>query len=1004
MGGNKNKPKGKKRYYLLLPAIAILLALGIVADILYPSYSQVVNNALGASATASGDYVTLALENSKDVNIRLEEEGAVLLKNEGGLLPLEDVKEVNVYGILSAHLYKGGSGSSSNNAEGVDLKTALESVGLQVNPELWALLESSELGYQTGAAVENGVAGQYELTLDTYENTVPFTAAKEYSPCAIVTFGTNGGEGSDGDRGDVNSLELGENEKTLLERLDSEGFQVIALINSSYVMELGPVIEHADAILWIGGTGLYGAYGVADILAGSANPSGRLVDTWMYEQETSSTYYTADSTEALYVDSEGKQIGSYSNYSEGIYVGYRWYETADAEGYWTDVSNEYGTGYAGVVAYPFGYGLSYTTFDEKITDAVQSGGEIAFTITASNTGAVADKDVIELYVQKPYTNGGVEVSQVELIGFAKTEVLDPGGEQTVTLTVKEEDLASYDSSANSGAGCYVLAGGEYAFYLASATSGAHCWSSHKGDAARCKSFSITRVEYSGDNKRSTDAVTAVNLLETADNDTGVASNDAMAGYQTLSRADGFANAAETISKEANTRGGTINGSVELDSGSTLYQALTANYGNNTHTNFNAGHLADVSEFTDPSVEQEKRYVLADLYTTGADGTALRQVDRNTGEVTVTGVDYDDPRWETLISQMSVAEMEELIGRGGYGTIAVESIEKLAATDYDGPTGFSNFLKASLDIEQDTTGFCSEPIMAATWNVELLEEYGLAVGMEGNAFGNNGWYAPGMNIHRTTFEGRTGEYFSEDPYITGMAAAAVAGGAFQNGVYTYAKHFAFNELEANRSNGMNCVMNEQTAREIYLRPFELAIKQGKLTGMMSSFMLMNAQWNGGNFNLMHGIVRTEWGFKGIINTDLAGSSIMGAERALCAGTDMLLATSYGQNARSAYLRCDTIKETDEGICAMKTAVKHILYAYASAALNRAVAVSEVDSSAVTALFIAINVIAYLGAAVLAGVFVWRFMQERKSAKIAVLDTRELGAELPSDPSKDKDGMQ
>ena len=854
-------------------------------------------------------------------------------------------------------------------------------------------------------AVENGVAGQYELTLDTYENTVPFTAAKEYSPCAIVTFGTNGGEGSDGDRGDVNSLELGENEKTLLERLDSEGFQVIALINSSYVMELGPVIEHADAILWIGGTGLYGAYGVADILAGSANPSGRLVDTWMYEQETSSTYYTADSTEALYVDSEGKQIGSYSNYSEGIYVGYRWYETADAEGYWTDVSNEYGTGYAGVVAYPFGYGLSYTTFDEKITDAVQSGGEIAFTITASNTGAVAGKDVIELYVQKPYTNGGVEVPQVELIGFAKTEVLDPGGEQTVTLTVKEEDLASYDSSANSGAGCYVLAGGEYAFYLASATSGAHCWSSHKGDAARCKSFSITRVEYSGDNKRSTDAVTAVNLLEAADNDTGVASNDAMAGYQTLSRADGFANAAETISKEANTRGGTINGSVELDSGSTLYQALTANYGNNTHTNFNAGHLADVSEFTDPSVEQEKRYVLADLYTTGADGTALRQVDRNTGEVTVTGVDYDDPRWETLISQMSVAEMEELIGRGGYGTIAVESIEKLAATDYDGPTGFSNFLKASLDIEQDTTGFCSEPIMAATWNVELLEEYGLAVGMEGNAFGNNGWYAPGMNIHRTTFEGRTGEYFSEDPYITGMAAAAaVAGGAFQNGVYTYAKHFAFNELEANRSNGMNCVMNEQTAREIYLRPFELAIKQGKLTGMMSSFMLMNAQWNGGNFNLMHGIVRTEWGFKGIINTDLAGSSIMGAERALCAGTDMLLATSYGQNARSAYLRCDTIKETDEGICAMKTAVKHILYAYASAALNRAVAVSEVDSSAVTALFIAINVIAYLGAAVLAGVFVWRFMQERKSAKIAVLDTRELGAELPSDPSKDKDGMQ
>lgn len=1001
MDGNKSKAKGKKRYYLLLPAIAILLILGIVVDVLYPSYSQVVNNALGESVTASPEYVAMALENSRDVNIRLQEEGSVLLKNEGGLLPLKDVTEVNVYGILSAHLYKGGSGSSSNNAEGVDLKTALESVGLQVNQDLWSLLASSELGYQTGSTVDNGVAGQYELSLTTYESTVSFAAAKGYSPYAIVTFGTNGGEGSDGDRGETNSLELGENEKALLERLDSEGFRVIALINSSYVMELGPVIEHADAILWVGGTGLYGTYGIANLLTGKANPSGRLVDTWMYEQETSSTYYTSDNAASAYVDSEGKQIGSYTNYNEGIYVGYRWYETADAEGYWAGVSNQYGTGYAGVVAYPFGYGLSYTTFDEKITDAVQEGGQIVFTITAANTGAVAGKDVIELYVRKPYTNGGVEVAQVELVAYAKTEVLDPGGEQTVTLTVAEEDLASYDSAANGGAGCYVLSGGEYSFYLASATSGAHCWSVHKGDAARCKSFSIAKVEYSGDNKRSSDAVTAVNLLETTDNDTGVASNDATAGYKTLSRANGFANAAETISREANTRGGTINGSVELSSDSVLYRALKANYGSNTYTNFNTDHLGEVAEFTDASVEQEKKYTLADLYTTDAHGKALRQVDRDTGEVVVVAeVDYDDPRWETLISQMSVAEMEELIGRGGYGTIAVESIEKLAATEYDGPTGFSNFLKASLDIEQDTTGFCSEPIMAATWNVELLEEYGRAVGMEGNAFGNNGWYAPGMNIHRSAFEGRTGEYFSEDPYITGMSAAAVAGGALQNGVYTYAKHFAFNELEANRSNGMNCIMNEQTAREIYLRPFELGIKQGKLTGMMSSFMLMNAQWNGGNFNLMHGIVRTEWNFKGIVNTDLAGSSIMGAERALCAGTDMLLATSFGQNARSAYLRCDTVKGTDEGVCAMKTAVKHILYAYASGALHRDVEVSEVDSSGVTALYIALNVIAYLGAAVLAAVFVWRLVQDRKTRKIVLLDKDAQGAEQSSGSQEKK----
>lgn len=876
---------------------------------------------------------------------------------------------------------------------------------MEVNPDLWELLASSSLGYETGSTVDNGVAGQYELPIETYENTISFASAKDYSQYAIVSFGTNGGEGSDGDRGETNSLELGENEKQLLERLDSEGFRVIALINSSYVMELGPVIQHADAILWIGGTGLYGTYGVANLLTGAANPSGRLVDTWMYEQETSSTYYTADNAKSYYVDADGKQIGSYTNYSEGIYVGYRWYETADAEGYWADVSNEFGTGYAGVVAYPFGYGLSYTTFEERITDAAQSDGVITFTISVTNTGSVPGKDVVELYAQKPYANGGVEVPQVELVNFGKTELLAPGEEQTITRTVAEEDLASYDAAANGGAGCYVLAGGDYTFYLASAASGAHCWKDHQGDAGRCKTFSIAGVEYSGENKRGSDAVTAVNLLQTTDNDTGVASNDASAGFQELSRANGFANASQTISKEANTRGGTINGSVILDSGSILYQALTANYGNNTYTTFNMNHLAQVAEFTDPSVEQEKVYSLADLYTTSADGKPLCQVDTATGEISVVGsVDYDDPRWETLISQMSLAEMEELIGRGGYGTIAVESIDKLAATEYDGPTGFSNFLKASLDIEQDTTGFCSEPIMAATWNIDLLEEYGRAVALEGNAFGNNGWYAPGMNIHRTTFEGRTGEYFSEDPYITGMMAASVAYSAYQNGIYTYAKHFAFNELEANRSNGVNCIMSEQTAREIYLRPFEMGIKQGKLTGLMTSFMLMNGQWNGGNYNLIHGIVRTEWDFKGVINTDLAGSSIMGAERALCAGTDMLLATSFGQNARSSYLRCDTIKETDEGVCAMKTAVKHILYAYASAALNREQPISAVDSSSVFILYISLNIIAYLGAAVLAAVFVWRLALDKKRNKIRVMDVEERDDELSSNASESTEQKQ
>lgn len=983
---NKTKGKSKKLYYIFLPFVVILLALGITVDCLYAQYQSVINGALGNGAKASAEYIEAALENSKDVNIRLEEEGAVLLKNDG-VLPIETdgSTPVNVYGILSAHHYLGGTGSGSNNAAGVDFKTALEYAGFSVNQTLWSLISSSKLGYESGSTVGLSFAGQYELDISKYESAVSFAAAKDYSEYAIVTFGVNGGEDSDANRGEQNSLELGANELALLERLDAEGFKVIVLLNTAYVMELGPVIQHADAILWIGCTGLYGSYGVANLLAGNANPSGRLVDTWMYEQETSSTFYTSDNANSYYVDKDGNKLGSYTNYNEGVYVGYRWYETADAEGYWDGVENEFGTGYEGVVAYPFGYGLSYTQFTERITSAEYKDGTFTFTVYAENKGGLAGKDVVELYVEKPYENGGTEVPKVELVAFAKTEELSPDCGQPVTLEFEDEYLASYVTAADGGNGCYVLAGGEYKFYLASATDGAHCWSViDQDDVDRLRSFTLEKIEYSGDNKRASDSVTATNLLQVTDNDTGIASNDQTAGFNELSRKDGFANAALTISKQANP-----NGEVLLDENDPLYVVLKKTYGSNTYNNYYADNLAYVAEFTDPTVGSEKVYTLADLYTTDKDGNPLYTIDEETGVKTVSGeVDYDDPRWDALISQMTIAELTELIGHGAYGTIAIDSVEKLASADYDGPTGYSNFLKASLGLEQETTGFCSEPIMAATWNVDLVELFGEAVGMEGNAFGNNGWYAPGMNMHRTPYGGRTGDYFSEDPLITGYMGAAVAYGAFQKGVYTYAKHFAFNDIETNRSNAMNCWMSEQTAREVYLRPFEIAIKQGKMTGLMTSFMYMNGQWNGSDFNLITGIVRTEWNFKGVVTTDTANPSYMGAMRLLCGGADFLLSPSYSAtNKNLAWVRCDDAAATDTGVCAMKTAAKHILFSYASAALHREAEVREADNSNVQALYISVNIIAYLGAAILAGLFAWRLIIDIKRSKICVVSAEE-----------------
>ncbi|MDE6058612.1 MAG: glycoside hydrolase family 3 C-terminal domain-containing protein [Clostridia bacterium] len=969
--------KSKKLYFIFLPFVALLLALGIAANCLYPMFKQILNGSLGSAARASEEYVAAALENSKDVNIRLQEEGSVLLKNEN-VLPVKatGTTPINVYGIISAHHYLGGSGSGSNNATGVSLKTALESVGFQVNSAVWDLMEAQKVktsssNIDEGSTITEAVE---EISLTDYAAAASWSSAKSFSEYAIVTFGRGGAEGSDLGR---NILELGSSELALLQKLHEEGFKVITLINSSNVMELGPVMENSDAILWVGGTGLYGTYGIANLISGKTNPSGRLVDTWMYNQETSASYYPTISTNANFVKAgaPNSSLAAYTNYNEGIYVGYKWYETADAENYWDTVSNDYGTKYEGVVAYPFGYGLSYTEFNEEIISAKYENGTFTFTIKAENIGETAGKDVIELYVEKPYANGGLEVSKVELVAFEKTQELEKDGDETFTITVNEEELASYDSSANGGKGSYVLLDGTYTFYLASSTTGAHCWKSFAGDDSRSQSFTVNGKEYSGANKRSSDAVAAVNLLEVTDNDTGISSADGTAGFQELSRKDGFKNAPETISQAANE-----NGKVELAADSELYRAITSNFGRNTYTNYNKDHLADVAEFTDPSVEQKKVYTITDLCTTDKDGNPLYTIDEETGLKTVLGaVDYDDPRWDVLISQMSLSEMSELIGRGGYGTIAVSSIGKITGYDYDGPTGYSNFLKANMNMEQETTGFCSEPIMAATWNVDLVEEYGKAVGKEGNAFSNTGWYAPGMNIHRTAFGGRLGEYFSEDSLLTGMMGASVAYGAFEMGIYSYAKHFAFNEIETQRNAGMNCFMSEQTAREIYLRPFEIAIKQGKLTGLMSSFMYMNAQWNGGDYNLMSGIVRKEWNFKGVINTDLAGSSMMGAGRALCAGTDMLLSTSYSSNATLAWVRCDDIEKTDAGICAMKTAVKHILFAYASAAVNREVEAKEADTSLVIGLYAFINVVAYGGAAVLIGLFSWRLVLDLKKSK-------------------------
>jgi beta-glucosidase len=996
----KNMNKRNTHLVIFTPIMIILLAVGIISTVMYSNYSQVIQGALATDANIDEEYREKVLNNSKQVNISLMEEGATLLKNDNNVLPLSVTKnkKINVYGILSAHHYKGSTGSSTaDSAINITFKDALEKEGFEVNTSIWNMLASKELGYSSSSEVGLSVSGQYELPLETYENTLSFEEAKAYSDVALIMFGSNGGEGSDGDESESsNSLQLGNNEIALLAKLKAEGFKVVAMINGSYNMEMGPLVEYADSILWIGGIGIYGLYGVCSILSGNTNPSGHLVDTFVYDEKTSSSYYTSNvptinsgsTTTYLsqYVDTSNKILGSYTNYNEGIYVGYKWYETADKEKFWnSQTANDVFkvNSYEDVVAYPFGYGLSYTSFNEKLIKSTSNDQVIDLTVEVTNTGNVAGKTAAEIYVSKPYTDGqNMEISEVELIDFTKTKELQPGETETISFSVNNEDLASYDSCADNGKGSYVLESGTYSFFLGDNSTGAHCWKTYENDSDHQCQIELNGKEYSGDNKRSSDNVEAHNQLETTLNDTKVSCNDSTSGYKTLSRSNSFSNWNKTISKESNS-----NQNITLVSGN-LYDSLKANYGNGTYSNFNIDHLVSVAETTNSALNSEKKYNLSDLYTNDEDGNSLYSLNPQTNEVTIKEVSYDDSRWDYLLSQMSIDEIEQLIGHGGYGTIAIDSIGKLQAYDNDGPTGYSNFLKASLSISQDTTGFCSEPIMAATYNKDLIYQFGQAVGLEGNAFNNNGWYAPGMNIHSSPFEGRTGEYFSEDSCLTGMMASKVSEGALSKGVYTYAKHFAFNELETHRSDAMNCWMDEQTAREIYLRPFEIGIKDQNITGLMTSFMFFNGQWCGGNYNIVHNIVREEWNFQGIMNTDLAGSSSMGAERAICAGTDMLLGTSYNAtNKNMAWERCDTIKTREDGICAMKTAAKHILYTYARAAVHREEEVTEKDNTLSRALIITLQVVSFGGAAVFVCLIAYELFFKKYVTKIEVVKKKE-----------------
>lgn len=883
----------KPKYRLFTVLSVVCLILGILMTTVGGHFSTVLTVAMEGSTTDKETAETTYADGLA-MNVELEEEGLVLLKNENQTLPLSAGK-VNVFGEHAFNMVYNGSGSSAGNANGaVTIKEGLEVAGLEVNEGLLSYIEENTTS-ETDNSVHEGnsvdISGYpiNEMSVEKYTGDYSFDKIKEYSDTAIVVIGRVGGEGQDLPRTGFGAdetesyLELNQNEKDLLKTLKENGFKTIVLINSSYAMELGFIDQQnygVEAAMWIGGPGIAGATAVGEALTGKVNPSGRLVDTYAYDLTTQSTYYTSDYNYYYSAEDAAKILGGFSNYSEGIYMGYRWYETADAEGGWDTISNEYGNGYEGVVQYPFGYGMSYTSFSQKIVSAEEKDGVVNFEVEVTNTGdTYAGKDVIQLYCEAPYTQGGTEKSKVVLAAFEKTDVLQPGETKNYNLSVALEDVASYDETAADGKGAYILDAGAYEFYL---SENAHSWSDiETQDKEKCYEYALdSQIVYDESNKRSSDQTAASNQFADAKND-----------IPTLSRADGFANAKETIFSKID--------DIALEKSDAIYDLLI-------NKSSAAGEYQ--GEILDTTTGAEQKYTMDDM----------------------AGVAYDDEKWDELISQMSVSDMITLIGTGGWSTPAIDSIGKAKTTDIDGPYGLSNFVQNELgNSESVCVSYCSEVVVASTWNKELVNRYGQTVGNEGNATGVSGWYAPGANLHRSSFSGRNPEYYSEDSYLSGVMCANMVEGALSRGLYVYVKHFAFNDQEANRTNKENCWMSEQTAREIYLKPFELAVKDGGATGLMASYMWFEGKWCGGDYNLMTTVVRDEWGFTGMVVTDNYCGTWMNPTKAIMAGTDLILSNA------SREVDAD-VAQTDEGISAMKQSCKNILFTIADAAGKREIA--------------------------------------------------------------------
>ena len=863
----------KEKRFLVRGEAAIAMLLAVVICVSMICFGPMAT--LIGLATGSGTISNETNEEAAGVAEEIMEDGIVLLKNES-LLPLNETKKLNIFGWESINPAYGGAGSGGINGlyDIVSLNQGLENAGFSINQELVDFYNNYGAD-NPEMSIQKQSWTLPEPPVDTYSDKL-IKNAIDYSDVAVVVLSRKAGEGHNDIPMDVSKaaydnnsdeyddfpegehyLQLSQTERDMVDMVCSNFNNVIVIYNGANQFELGFTNEYPQikSVVWCPGTGNVGFNALGKVFSGEVNPSGKTPDTFVYDMTTAPWWNNAEKTEYTNLADmavEGMNAGTaqvyapaFTNYVEGIYVGYKYYETAAQEG---------AIDYDKTVQYPFGYGLSYTEFEQKMGELEEKDGQISVDVEVTNTGDVAGKDVVEVYYKPPYTNGGIEKSSANLIEFAKTDLLQPGESQTVTVTFSIEDMASYDEN---NAKAYVLEKGDY---IISINSDSHTVLDQKTYTADAD------VVYKGENKRASDDTAATNVFE-----------DAKGDITYLSRADHFANYEEATAAPA---------SAELGEPYVSEYHLNSNFDKTTYLN---------DEDVMPTTGADNGLTLADMR----------------------DADYDDPRWEKLLDQLTVDEMANMIAMAGYQTAAMDSVGKVATLDFDGPAAINNNFTGVGSI-----GFPIEVVVASTWNKELAQAWGECMGKISQEMGAEGWYAPGMNTHRTAFGARNYEYFSEDGVLAGNMGAKAVEGARKYGVYSYIKHFALYEGNAKM---VSVWSNEQAIREIYLKPFEISVKQGGANAVMVSWSFLGDKWTGESSNLMNTVLRDEWGFRGMALTDFFrnnGHGFMNADAALANGVDVMLSTFNGEENNVAN------PEHPTSVLQMRNACKNVMYTVVS----------------------------------------------------------------------------